>query len=363
MTQLFVDLLQSICCKVLYLIIFSFSLVSDCRLCKITMHNRTCISCDIINCSVSCICADSDGNVTRLVIKLEKNTGRRCSISNNDSNFRCYDFLYVKVICSDSSIHSEYAESIKSSDMMKHLHELNRIAIAENGTRAVNTKGFSRTLDYITDHLSANTNYKVTKSVFPLTFRLARTATFSSLKNGIAKEHIYSIKGEFYHVEYSLFARFASYLPLTNIPNVGCLDSDWLVANMSSFRRVALVKRGICTFEEKALFAVKYKAVGLLIYNDGASPDRIEPISITLSDSISIPVLFLSYTLGQSMVNVTNDPLTNILVYISTSSVSEVATSAANICADTPTGDATQTIVIGSHSDSVNNGPGINDNG
>jgi len=34
-----------------------------------------------------------------------------------------------------------------------------------------------------------------------------------------------------------------------------------------------------------------------------------------------------------------------------------------NICADTPTGDVTQTIVIGSHSDSVPAGPGINDNG
>ena len=34
-----------------------------------------------------------------------------------------------------------------------------------------------------------------------------------------------------------------------------------------------------------------------------------------------------------------------------------------NICADTPTGDITQTIVIGSHSDSVPAGPGINDNG
>jgi acetylornithine deacetylase/succinyl-diaminopimelate desuccinylase-like protein len=34
-----------------------------------------------------------------------------------------------------------------------------------------------------------------------------------------------------------------------------------------------------------------------------------------------------------------------------------------NICADTPTGDKTKTIVVGAHSDSVPAGSGINDNG
>jgi Zn-dependent M28 family amino/carboxypeptidase len=34
-----------------------------------------------------------------------------------------------------------------------------------------------------------------------------------------------------------------------------------------------------------------------------------------------------------------------------------------NICADTIDGDIHQTIVVGSHSDSVPAGPGINDNG
>jgi Zn-dependent M28 family amino/carboxypeptidase len=34
-----------------------------------------------------------------------------------------------------------------------------------------------------------------------------------------------------------------------------------------------------------------------------------------------------------------------------------------NICADTTVGNINQTIVVGSHSDSVPAGPGINDNG
>ncbi|CAF5103562.1 unnamed protein product [Rotaria sp. Silwood1] len=34
-----------------------------------------------------------------------------------------------------------------------------------------------------------------------------------------------------------------------------------------------------------------------------------------------------------------------------------------NICADTQTGDKTKTILVGSHSDSVKEGSGIDDNG
>jgi len=298
------------------------------------------------------------------MIKLETNVGHRCNPLNNDSNLQCYDYPYVKVVCPDTSMDSRYAESIKLNNIMEHLHELHRIASIENGTRAVKTKGFNRTLDYITDYLLANTNYNVTKTFFVLRdFQLAAKPTLSSLTNGVAKEHIYSTKGEFYHVEYSASASFTSYVPLTVIPNLGCLDSDWLGANPSSARRVALVKRGVCTFEEKVFLALKYNVAGLLIYNDGTASDRIHPISITLSQSATIPALFLSYTLGQSLANAAKDPLTNVSIRINTSLMNDAVISVGNICADTPTGDATQTIVIGSHCDSVMAGPGINDNG
>ena len=49
---------------------------------------------------------------------------------------------------------------------MSYLNELQRIATASNGTRAINTPGFNATLDYITNYLTANTNYKVTKTFF-----------------------------------------------------------------------------------------------------------------------------------------------------------------------------------------------------
>jgi hypothetical protein len=76
---------------------------------------------------------------------------------------------------SQPSPSSILASSIRIEDVMNHLTELQRIATAENGTRAINTLGFNRTLDYITDTLANYTNYNVTKSFFSCKTIFARS--------------------------------------------------------------------------------------------------------------------------------------------------------------------------------------------
>jgi Zn-dependent M28 family amino/carboxypeptidase len=72
--------------------------------------------------------------------------------------------------------------------------------------------------------------------------------------------------------------------------------------------------------------------------------------------------LFLSYQAGTDLANAAQN-LTAIAQVRINISTTKVPAPVGNICAHTVTGDATQTIVIGSHSDSVPAGPGINDNG
>jgi carboxypeptidase Q len=168
---------------------------------------------------------------------------------------------------------------------------------------------------------------------------------------------------EFYIVQYTRSANFPSYVPITVIPNVGCTDADWLAASPSPSGLVALVKRGDCTFVDKAALASKYNVAALLIYNDGTAPDRVPPMFITLGQTNELTALFLSYTLGQELANAAQNPSNNVGVRLIISLANDATYPVGNICADTPTGDVTQTIVIGSHSDSVPAGPGINDNG
>ncbi|CAF4449984.1 unnamed protein product, partial [Adineta steineri] len=126
--------------------------------------------------------------------------------------------------------------------------------------------------------------------------------------------------------------------------------------------RVALEKRGVCAFSDKGVLAAQNNAAAILIYNDGVTPDRVQPMAINLGQENVLPALFLSFPVGQALTDAAQDPLTNTSVQLVINVQNLPLSPVGNICADTPTGDATQTIVIGSHSDSVEEGPGINDN-
>ena len=257
---------------------------------------------------------------------------------------------------------SVYVDSIRISDVMKHLSELQRIGNTSNGNRADNTIGFNRTLDYIFTTLSSSTDFKVQSNYFYLRkFLIGGSPTLWTSINGVISNRTFSNDlsvSEFIYAQYTRSANFPDFVPITAIPNLGCSETDWLNANPSPNSHVALVKRGDCDFATKAALASKYNVSALLIYNDGNGTDRMSPININLGQNNELRALFLSYNLGNELATAANASVRMIIPV-----ADESVYPAANICADTQSGDATQTIVIGSHSDSVPAGPGINDNG
>jgi hypothetical protein len=257
-------------------------------------------------------------------------------------------------------------KAIHIQEVMDHLSELQRIATAENGNRAIDTQGFNRTLDYIINTLRNRTNYNVTTRFFQVkSFNLDSDPVFTSSTNGVAINYTYSngSTSDFVVPKYSTSAVYAEEVELTAIPSLGCTDEDWQQANPPANGRAVLVKRGNCTFIQKADFALKYNASALLIYNSGDSVDNMRPVGINLGQNNTLPALSLSYAVGQNLTSLMQNATNNVSVYLGINVRDEPPFPVGNICADTPTGDATQTILIGSHSDSVPEGPGINDNG
>ncbi|CAF4043812.1 unnamed protein product [Rotaria sp. Silwood2] len=248
---------------------------------------------------------------------------------------------------------SQYAESIKISDVMMHLNELQNIATNANGTRAINTLGFNRTLDYINNYLSSHTNFKVTTDhLYLRNFVIGSNPILITFINGVTVNRIFSTNlsaSEFSFLQYTRSANFPTCIPINVIPNLGCSDNDWLAAKLSPNDRVALVKRGDSNFAAKAAFASKYNVTALLLYKDGMNNE--------------LPGLFLSYALGQELADAAQNSSNNVSVRITISVADESKYPVGNMCADTPTGDVTQTIVVGTHSDGARAGPGINDNG
>jgi Zn-dependent M28 family amino/carboxypeptidase len=124
--------------------------------------------------------------------------------------------------------------------------------------------------------------------------------------------------------------------------------------------RHRFLHRGTCSFEEKAKNAEAPAASAALISNKGEE-NKTQTIQGTLrKPGVTIPVLGMSFAVGEDLVRMTHGRDVRIRIFAST--VSETR-EASNVIADTEEGSEDQTVVVGAHLDSVPEGPGINDNG
>lgn len=279
----------------------------------------------------------------------------------------CYSLVLFKVNGTTINRFSEsdtVLSSINIQQLYQHLTQLERLAVDQ--TRAIQTVGFNSTIDYLYQYLKSETNLVVEREeFFYRPYQLIGTPSFSSIIDGKTTNHIYSTilsQSDYSVAQYSLEFNQVQSLPLVSIPNFACSDSDWSSVSQSFTNKIVIVKRGDCTFTEKASLAEKYKAAALLIYNDGTASDRFQPITINLGEYNQVPCLFLSYNVGQGLVSAVSDTSKSVSIRL-VITVSKPSVPVSNVCAHTITGDPTKTILIGSHSDSVPAGPGINDNG
>jgi len=135
----------------------------------------------------------------------------------------------------------------------------------------------------------------------------------------------------------------------------GCNAGEW--GGVDATGKIAVVSRGVCSFTEKSIAAGAAGAVAILVYNS-------EPgvLSGTLGEQTPdlIPSVGILQSQGQTLVAaMAAGTVTADLQLQQTLSVIETF----NIIADTPTGAAGNTVMLGAHLDSVPEGAGINDNG
>src|SRR5690606_3413228 len=140
--------------------------------------------------------------------------------------------------------------------------------------------------------------------------------------------------------------------PLSAMAGEGCDPADAAGVAPGS---VALVRRGTCTFAQKAAQAATAGAVGVIVINN---EDR--PLDDgTLGDGATgvVPTGGGSRSAGDALAGRVGAPVTLTLV----TTVEETASR--NVIAQTRTGNPDEVVVAGAHLDSVPDGPGINDNG
>jgi Zn-dependent M28 family amino/carboxypeptidase len=240
---------------------------------------------------------------------------------------------------------AQLREQVTVGAMTAHLEQLQKIADANGGTRAIGTPGYEASVEYVVEVLrgrgfdvqTPEFDVRVFKSGDP-----ALTVKGAAVKAGVLQ---YSGGTPADGISGPLVAA-----PVEDTP--GCAPSDY--DGLAVKGAVVLVDRGSCPFSEKQAIATKLGAVGILVANNVDE----EKMGGTLGENtnVTIPVLSVSKADGARL-RAAPGPTTIKL------DASTTAIPTRNVIAQTKTGSTRNVVMVGGHLDSVPEGPGINDNG
>ncbi|QPG74137.1 hypothetical protein FOA43_001459 [Brettanomyces nanus] len=145
--------------------------------------------------------------------------------------------------------------------------------------------------------------------------------------------------------------------PLLAVTNYGCLLDDYPTDSEGS---ILLIRRGNCSFGEKAITAGKLGAKAAIIYNNEDGSIRgtlgVPPKGTAVAPSVGISKTLGEYYLG---LLASGEHLEGSVVVDSFVGIVKTL----NVIAETVEGDPNNIVMLGAHSDSVAAGPGINDDG
>ena len=246
---------------------------------------------------------------------------------------------------------------VTTSGILNHMRALQRAANANDGNRAANTTGYDASLDYVERRMN-RAGYETERVPFDFaewtqnadaTLQLGSNPAYTEDTDYVVAQFSGSgnVTGPIVPIDY------AGPAPPTSTS--GCELTDF-PANPAP-NSIALIQRGTCVFVDKIANAVERGYAAVLIANDGATADRVEPFQIGAEPFTEIPVAMTSSTVGLALLAAAGQTATFSVDATTTESVQY------NLIADTPTGNTERTTVVGAHLDSVEEGPGINDNG
>jgi Zn-dependent M28 family amino/carboxypeptidase len=252
---------------------------------------------------------------------------------------------------------------ITVAGMREHLAALQRIADRNGGNRFAGTAGYDASARYVAQRMRA-AGYRVRFQEFRFPFVVDRSppllrapGTERFRPNRDYGTLLYSGSGAVEAPVVAVDLLLPS--PSANASTSGCEATDF-----ASFPRgaVALLQRGGCFFRQKVDNAAAAGAAAAVVMNEG-NPGRRALFQATLgSPQASIPALAASVAVGDALRNGRAAGQTGVTVRLRTDVIAETRRTR-NVIAESRTGNPANLVVAGAHLDSVDRGPGLNDNG
>jgi carboxypeptidase Q len=237
-------------------------------------------------------------------------------------------------------------DSITVENLYKHAEALEAIAYATSGrNRVAGSVGHNNTVEYIVSQLEALGDYYAVE-----------VQPWSGLTQ-TSGDIVFSVNGKTYEaaeIEFSTNATIVE-TPLVVVPNLGCEATDFTDEALEG--AVALIHRGSRAFAAKAALAGEAGALAVIFWNteDALVAGTYGGFDETLPAGGGI-----SSSDGEALVALASN--TTLTVNLDIKTVIETVYSS-NVIATSKYGDTDNILFLGAHSDSVDAGPGINDDG
>lgn len=250
--------------------------------------------------------------------------------------------------------HSLLAKKVKVGELREHQQVFQNIADDNGGNRAAGTSGYAASAEYVQNQLE-RAGYDPELQHFTFHYYAMQSPTV--FEQVAPNDVTYEPQQDFITYQYSGSGDVTA---ATEPVDTGSGDSGCQAADFDGFPEgeIALIKRGACSFEQKAQNAVDAGAPAVVIYNDGAGEDRMGPVNGTLGRAFEIPVVGPGYELGTQLVDASEEGLR---LHLETDTVNEQRETS-NVIAETERGNPDNVVVVGAHLDGVPEGAGINDN-
>ncbi|KAG5288628.1 aminopeptidase [Histoplasma capsulatum G186AR] len=230
-------------------------------------------------------------------------------------------------------------------DLMAGAKKLEGIAYATpERNRVFGTKAHNDTVDYLVRELQRTHYYDVVKQKQIHLWSMSNATFKVNGKDTEVTPMTYSPSGQ-------------SKADIVLVNNLGCVAEDFPPEVNG---KIALILRGDCTFGLKSALAGSAKAVGALIYNNIPGPLSGTLGSPSDPNGPYPPTVGVSKEIGDGLAaRAGSETLTGEL--LAHSEFQNRTTF--NVIATSKDGDKNNIIAIGGHTDSVEAGPGINDDG
>lgn len=233
----------------------------------------------------------------------------------------------------------------------KHLEVFQAIADSAGGTRVAGSLGHDASAAYVYKQLK-NLGYDVSYDAFTFVYTETLAEKLTVVSPAPRDIAVTLMTYTASTPEGGVTAAVAT-VPVD--ATTGCEAGDYAQGVFTG--KIALIKRGGCTFAEKQAAAAAAGASGAVIYNNTTGA-----LHGTLGDPAAgkIPTGGVTQSDGEALA--ADAAKGEVRVNLEVRELRENRKTR-NVIAETRGGDAGSTVMLGSHLDSVSEGPGINDNG